>query len=144
MDDDSRREVSSWASSPAVRRTMRSNRRVDTVPEVRLRAELHRNGLRFRKDFPIRVADGTVRPDVVFTRARVAVFVDGCFWHRCPVHGTSPKANAEFWANKLDTNVQRDRRSDDQLRAAGWRVVRIWEHEDSAQGAAMIANILRS
>ncbi len=69
------------------------------------------------------------RADLVFPRARVAVFVDGCFWHRCPVHGTSPKSNAQWWQDKLDGNERRDRETDETLRGAGWIVVRVWEHE---------------
>ena len=75
------------------------------------------------------------RADLVFPRARVAVFVDGCFWHRCPRHATSPKNNAAWWATKLDGNVARDRDTDERLAAAGWTVVRIWEHEDPVTAA---------
>jgi DNA mismatch endonuclease (patch repair protein) len=81
-----------------------------------------------------------VRPDVVFTGARVAVFVDGCFWHRCPIHGSDPKANSDYWAPKLRRNVVRDRRVDQALEAAGWRVVRVWEHEAVDGAAARIAS----
>lgn len=75
------------------------------------------------------------RADVVFTSAKVAVFIDGCFWHRCPIHATNPKANAEFWAEKLTANEARDRDTDQRLVAAGWRVVRVWEHEHPAAAA---------
>ncbi|HEV2692852.1 MAG TPA: very short patch repair endonuclease [Verrucomicrobiae bacterium] len=71
----------------------------------------------------------TVRPDFVFTKSRVAVFVDGCFWHGCPIHGTKPKGNRAFWKNKFATNIARDQRVNLALRSAKWRVLRIWEHE---------------
>lgn len=124
------------ASSPAVRRTMQGNRKTDTRPERLLRSELHRRGLRFRKNYPIKPDNGRlVRPDVVFTRARIAVFVDGCFWHRCPAHGTRPHGNTEYWKPKLDRNVARDRETDRRLENAGWRVLRVWEHEEAAWAA---------
>ncbi len=108
---------------------MRRNPRRDTRPELAVRSELHRRGLRFRKDLPLRVPGRVVRPDVVFTRARLAVFVDGCFWHRCPEHGNVPKANGAYWQPKLERNVTRDRAVDAALTADGWRVLRAWEHE---------------
>jgi DNA mismatch endonuclease (patch repair protein) len=114
---------------------MRRNPRRDTGPEIALRSELHRRGLRFRKDLPLRVPGRVVRPDVVFTRARVAVFVDGCFWHACPIHGNQPRANTEYWRPKLARNVARDRAVDSALQAAGWRVLRAWEHEPPASVA---------
>ena len=84
------------------------------------------------------------RPDVVFRRARVAVFVDGCFWHSCPQHGSVPTANREWWEEKLAANVCRDRRSDQQLKEAGWTVLRFWEHEDPVAAAAAVDHVLRS
>lgn len=107
---------------------MRANRRTDTGPEVVLRRELHRRGLRFRVDHQPAAGVGC-RADIVFTRARVAVFIDGCFWHACPQHGNLPRANREWWRAKLAVNVARDRRNDEALIASGWRVIRIWEHE---------------
>lgn len=109
---------------------MRRNRRRDSRAELALRRELHRRGLRFRVDLPIRVPGRLVRPDVVFTRAYLAVFVDGCFWHCCPEHGNVPKANRPYWQPKLARNVARDRAVDSVLSTAGWRVLRSWEHED--------------
>ena len=106
-----------------------ANRRVDTGPERALRSHVHRSGLRFRKDFRIRAGGVSVHADLAFPRAKVAVFVDGCFWHQCPEHLTTPKANAEFWAAKLQ-NVERDRRVDRALAEAGWTVIRCWEHEE--------------
>jgi DNA mismatch endonuclease (patch repair protein) len=109
---------------------MRAIRRTDTRPEVALRSALHRRGLRFRKDYRLQVAGVYVRPDLVFTRPRVAVFVDGCFWHACPEHGRAPRVNESYWAPKLRRTVERDARATTLLREAGWRVVRIWEHEE--------------
>ena len=87
---------------------------------------------------------GRTRPDIVFTRARVAVFVDGCFWHRCPEHGTSPKTNTGWWRRKLDTNVERDRATDAALTEASWAVIRIWEHEDPVAAADRVEAIVRN
>ena len=117
------------ASSAASRRVMQANRRRDTKPEVALRSALHRAGLRYRCDLRIDLSGGRVRPDIVFTRRRVAVFVDGCFWHACPEHGTHPKANQQYWAQKLSRNVERDALNTTLLVDAGWIVVRVWEHE---------------
>ncbi len=123
---------------------MRANRKADTGPERRLRSALHRLGLRYRVGMPLQVGPARVRPDVVFTRACVAVFVDGCYWHSCPEHATSPRSNAEYWLPKLARNVERDRANDAALAAAGWRVVRVWEHETPAVVAASIAAIVTS
>jgi DNA mismatch endonuclease, patch repair protein len=113
---------------------MRANRRTDTKPELALRRALHKQGYRYRKDFRIDLTGARVRPDIAFTARRVAVFVDGCFWHCCPEHGTKPAANTWYWEPKLARNVERDRAADAALAAAGWSVVRIWEHE-SLEGA---------
>jgi DNA mismatch endonuclease, patch repair protein len=122
---------------------MKGNRKRDTRPEVALRAALHRDGLRFRKDFPIRPDAGRlIRADVVFTRPRVAVFVDGCFWHACPDHGTQPRSNRDYWKAKLARNVERDSENDERLRRAGWYVVHVWEHEVAAEAAARVRNEL--
>jgi DNA mismatch endonuclease (patch repair protein) len=129
-------------SDPQVSARMRRNPRRDTEPEIALRSELHRMGLRFRKDLPIRTADRIVRPDVVFTRARLAVFVDGCFWHQCPLHGNVPRANTAYWVPKLERNVRRDRAVDEALLAAGWTVLRAWEHEKVAEVAAKVQETL--
>jgi DNA mismatch endonuclease, patch repair protein len=119
---------------------MRANRRTDTKPEMALRRELHRQGLRYRKDYRLDLDGARVRPDIAFTAKRVAVFVDGCFWHVCPQHGTKPAANTWYWGPKLARNVERDRAADAALAAAGWQVVRIWEHESlEAAVAAVIA-----
>lgn len=113
----------------------------DTPAELALRRVLHSMGLRYRVDVR---ADPTLRrrADIVFSRAKVAVFVDGCFWHACPDHGSSPKANAVWWEKKLQTNVARDRDTDERLRSAGWEVVRVWEHEDPVAAANAIAAVV--
>lgn len=131
------------ASSYVARRTMEANRRSETRPERTLRSALHRRGLRFRKDRRLRVGVRWVRPDIVFGPARVAVFVDGCFWHRCPVHATNPRANAAFWEAKFDRNVARDQADDLALEEAGWRVIRVWEHEDARIAADLIETFVR-
>lgn len=115
-------------SSDAARRVMQGNRRRDTRPEMRIRRALHALGYRYRVD-RAPLPSLRRRADIVFTRQRVAVFVDGCFWHRCPRHGTSPRSNAEYWQAKIARNVERDRETDADLRDSGWRVVRVWEHE---------------
>lgn len=116
------------ASSPQVSARMSVAARRDTAPEMALRRALHAAGLRFRVVHPV---PGNHRRsiDIAFTRARLAVFVDGCFWHGCPEHGTQPRANSEWWTTKLATNQARDTDTDRLLAEAGWRVVRIWEHE---------------
>ena len=116
------------AVTPGRRRNMQAIRRKDTKPEVRLRSALHRLSYRFRKDYRIDLAECRVRPDIVFTRAKLAIFVDGCFWHACPDHGSKPRQNTEYWNPKLQTNVERDRRNTAALEDAGWTVLRIWEH----------------
>lgn len=113
----------------------RANPRTGTKPEIRLRSALHGRGMRFRKDLLVRAGDVRVHPDVVFTRWKLAVFVDGCFWHGCSAHQSIPKSNRDYWVPKLAANVERDRRVDKALAAAGWDVIRIWEH-DEIDGAA--------
>jgi len=115
----------------------------DTLPELALRSELHRRGLRFRVD-RAPLPGLRSRADIVFGPARVAVYVDGCFWHSCPEHGTMPKANAEWWDQKLKRNQERDARTNRALRDAGWEVVRIWEHEDPATAADRVEATIRS
>jgi DNA mismatch endonuclease (patch repair protein) len=95
--------------------------------------------LRFRKDARIATGRRGVRADVVFRALRLAVFVDGCFWHSCPVHATVPKANADYWIPKLKGNVDRDRRNDRELAEAGWHVVRLWEHQPIDEMANEVA-----
>ncbi len=107
---------------------MQANKSRDTKPELRLRRAVHARGLRYRVAArPIPELRRTA--DLVFTRAKIAVFVDGCFWHGCPEHHTVAKTNAEFWAAKVVRNRERDRETDVLLRSRGWQVIRIWEHE---------------
>ncbi|MFM8302691.1 MAG: very short patch repair endonuclease [Actinomycetota bacterium] len=127
----------SWATSEATRRTMLANRGRDTAPEIALRSALHRAGARFRVDWPLPGMPRR-RADVAFPRRRVAVFVDGCFWHGCPKHHVAPRANAGFWAEKVASNRRRDAETDRRLRALGWRVVRTWEHEDPERAARRV------
>jgi DNA mismatch endonuclease (patch repair protein) len=123
---------------------MRRNRRTDSGPEANVRSELHRRGLRFRKQHPIRTSERVVRPDITFTRARLAVFIDGCFWHCCPEHGNQPRANTGYWGPKLERNVARDHVVNRVLADAGWTVLRAWEHEDPAGVADRIEAVLRA
>jgi DNA mismatch endonuclease (patch repair protein) len=116
---------------------MRANRGRDTGPERALRSALHASGLRFRVNTRIRAGDLWVRPDIVFTRQRVAVFVDGCFWHGCPQHASVPQANRAFWEQKLDRNQERDVEQTAALKSSDWAVVRLWEHQ-SVQEMVML------
>ncbi|WP_267893971.1 very short patch repair endonuclease [Gordonia iterans] len=126
------------APTPGRSRNMAAIKRKDTRPETALRSALHRQGMRFRKDLPIRTADRLVRPDIVFTRQKLAVFVDGCFWHSCPVHGRLPTTNTEYWTPKLATNARRDVAQRASLEAEGWTVLRLWEHEDPEEAASVV------
>ncbi|MBD0841860.1 very short patch repair endonuclease [Streptomyces sp. TRM68416] len=100
----------------------------DTEPEVAVRRLLHAAGMRYRVNVPV---PGMPRRtiDVVFPKAKIAVFMDGCFWHGCPEHATQPKSNAEWWRQKLDRNMARDVETTEHLTTAGWEVLRFWEHE---------------
>jgi len=121
---------------------MKAAKQRDTTPEMALRSALHRRGLRYRVDVsPLKGIRR--RADIVFRPVKVAVFVDGCFWHGCPIHGTWPKANAEFWRKKIERNKQRDADTDSQLREAGWKVIRVWEHEDLEEAADKIFQIIQ-
>ena len=123
------------------RRSMARQRTRDTGPELAVRRRLHALGYRYRVDHrPL--PDLRARGDIVFTRARVAVFVDGCFWHQCPQHRTSPRHNGAWWEAKLQANVARDRATDRRLADAGWRVVRIWEHASPDEAVATIVAAL--
>jgi DNA mismatch endonuclease (patch repair protein) len=124
---------------------MRGIRRRDTAPELALRSELHRRGFRFRVDYPVSVSGGRrPRPDIAFTRHRLAVFVDGCFWHGCTRHSATPARNAGYWGPKIDRNIERDGEHDARLEAAGWTVIRAWEHDDPDEIADMVAARLSS
>lgn len=121
---------------------MTGNRGRDTRPELALRRLLHASGLRYRVSArPLKSVRRTA--DVVFGPARVAVFVDGCFWHRCPEHATYPKTNSDYWKPKLERNVERDREIDRLLAEAGWLSIRVWEHEDIETAARRIDSSVR-
>jgi DNA mismatch endonuclease (patch repair protein) len=122
---------------------MQGNRRRDTKPEMAVRRAVHALGLRYRVDTrPL--PDLNRRADLVFTRAKVAVFVDGCYWHGCPEHGTTAKTNATYWGPKIRRNRDRDGETDHLLVEAGWVSMRIWEHEDALEAAERIASVVRA
>jgi DNA mismatch endonuclease, patch repair protein len=128
-------------SSRAIRSQMQGNRSQDTRPEVAVRSALHRIGLRFRKNR--RPAPHLrFRADVVFPTDRVVLFVDGCFWHACPDHGTTPRTNSDYWSAKLERNLARDARNQAILEQEGWLVLRAWEHEDPSDVAARVADAI--
>ena len=125
------------ASSPRVRRTMQGNRGSDTRPELVLRRELHRQGLRYRVGIrPI--AEIGRRADIVFPRARLAIFVDGCFWHACPRHFVLPRTNTAYWSSKILGNAQRDNDTNAALATRGWMVIRVWEHTNCESAVDVI------
>jgi DNA mismatch endonuclease (patch repair protein) len=115
--------------------------RRDTLPEVAVRRLLHAAGLRYRVNVPV---PGMRRRtiDIVFPRLKIAVFMDGCFWHGCPQHATQPKSNAEWWRTKLDKNMARDTETTEHLRAEGWTVLRFWEHEVPVEAARIVQEIV--
>lgn len=116
---------------------MSRQRRRDTAPEVELRRLLHAAGYRYRVNYKVPgLARRTI--DIAFTSAKLAVFLDGCFWHACPEHATWPRSNAAWWKAKLDANVARDRQTDDALQAEGWKIIRIWEHEPLQDAAVKV------
>jgi DNA mismatch endonuclease, patch repair protein len=123
---------------------MRAIKRRDTEPEWQIRRRLHREGRRYRVDFPIRTEVGLVRPDIAFTRARLAIFIDGCYWHGCPEHGRVPRVNAHYWKPKLARNAERDRVAAAALEEAGWSVLRFWEHEDPEAVVRKVTSTLRA
>ncbi|MEU5033779.1 very short patch repair endonuclease [Streptomyces rubiginosohelvolus] len=132
----------SWASSAARRRNMQAIRSRDTKPERLIRRLVHANGLRYRvaaRPLP----DLRRTADMVFRPAKVAVFIDGCYWHGCPEHYVSPKTNPGYWSEKVARNIARDRDTDEQLSAAGWLVLRFWEHQSSDACALSIISAVR-
>lgn len=129
------------ASTAAARRTMQGNQGGRTRPELDLRSELHRRGLRFRVSIrPVPTIRR--RADIVFSRRLIAVFMDGCFWHACPQHFRPPATNSSYWSAKITGNHARDRNTDASLASAGWTVVRVWEHEAVLAAADKVAAIL--
>lgn len=135
-------EISPATINAATSRRMARQRTRDTEPEMLLRRELHRRGLRYRVDTSLPGMPRR-RADILFTRAQVAVFVDGCFWHGCPEHRTAPATNGAWWAAKLARNIDRDRETDAHLRSLGWTVLRFWEHMDMKHVATDIEPIVR-
>ena len=122
---------------------MQGNRSKDTKPELALRRELHARGLRYFKNRrPIRDVRRTA--DIVFPTPRLAVFIDGCFWHGCPDHHTVAKTNADYWSAKVERNRNRDKETDALLATAGWTVLRIWEHVDVVAAADMVESAVQS
>jgi DNA mismatch endonuclease (patch repair protein) len=133
----------SWASSDAARAVMRGNRGRDTRPELSVRRLVHAAGLRYRVDArPL--ASRRFRADMVFRSARVAVFIDGCFWHGCPEHYRSARTNAEFWSRKIEDNIARDRMVTSHLSEEGWTVIRAWEHQNPREVADAVISIVRN
>ena len=130
------------AVSPAVRNRMRAQRRQNTAAELDVRRILHRAGMRYRVGFSV---PGMARRsiDIAFTRAHVAIFIDGCYWHRCPQHHVPARHNSGWWAEKLEGNVRRDRDTTEHLMSLGWYVRRFWEHEDPRAVASEIVSIVR-
>ncbi|WP_082567027.1 very short patch repair endonuclease [Janibacter sp. Soil728] len=129
--------------SPAISAKFAALRRSDTVPEIRLRRELHGLGLRYRVQYRVPGLPRR-RVDIAFTRARLVVLVDGCFWHGCPEHGPIPKTNTQWWLEKFERNRLRDRDTDQRLALLGWTVVRVWEHEPSEAAASEIERVYRA
>lgn len=133
--------MGSTASSVAAREVMRANRSRDTRPERLLRSLLHAHGLRYRVNArPLPELRRTA--DVVFRKARVAVFVDGCYWHGCPEHYRPAKRRSDFWRDKIEGNRARDADTNQRLREQGWTVIRVWEHEDPAEACERITHLI--
>jgi DNA mismatch endonuclease vsr len=120
---------------------MRSNRYRDTKPELSIRRLLHARGYRYRVDFAP-WSNKRRRADIVFTRWRLAVFIDGCFWHGCPEHGTMPATHADYWGSKLAKNIERDMETTAMAEAEGWTVLRIWEHVPPKEAVYLVAQML--
>lgn len=133
----------SWASSPDVRERMQRQQTRDTAPEMAVRRLIHAAGLRYRVDVAP-LTNLRRRADLVFGPARVALFIDGCFWHGCPDHGSRrTTANTQYWSAKIERNQARDRDTDERLRAAGWLPLRVWEHDEPQAVAATVIAIVR-
>ncbi len=132
----------SWATSDATRRSMQGNRGRDTGPELAVRSAVHNRGLRYRVNTrPLPELRRTA--DLVFSRPRVAVFVDGCWWHGCEEHYSAPRANSDYWNRKVESNRRRDADTNSRLQEAGWIVLRFWEHDDPEQVATQVEEVVR-
>jgi len=115
----------------------------NTKPEFNIRSKLHRAGYRFRKNYIININGSRCKPDIVFTKIKLAIFIDGCFWHCCPEHGHLPKSNEHYWKPKLDRNKARDAEDTNLLINGGWNVVRIWEHEPIEYAIGIITSTIQ-
>ena len=129
-------------SSEVASRRMQSVGQRDTAAEMEIRRRVHAKGLRYRVNHPV-LQKPRRTADLAFTKAHVAVLVDGCFWHGCPEHGTSSKSNVKFWREKIEANKKRDMDTNERLEAAGWKVIRFWEHEDPERAADTIVRTVR-
>jgi len=127
------------ASSPNIQKTMKGNRSVNTVPEILLRKELFRIGFRYRVHYSL-----PGKPDIVFPSKKIAVFIDGCFWHMCPKCSLMPKTNTGYWTAKLNRNVQRMKEVNTALKNDGWKVIRVWEHEIKSNLASTLDRIQKT
>jgi DNA mismatch endonuclease (patch repair protein) len=137
-----RKIIKPTPSSEAALRRMQAAKPRDTAPEKAIRSALHRKGLRYRVDAkPLKELNR--RADIIFRSINVAIFIDGCFWHGCPIHGTQAKANAEFWRLKIKRNQERDIDTAKRLEDAGWNVIRVWEHENPEKASGKIYKIVR-
>lgn len=130
------------SSSEVASRRMKAVGQRDTAAEMEIRRRVHAKGLRYRVNHPI-LQKPRRTADMAFTKAHVAVLVDGCFWHGCPAHGTASKSNAKFWREKIQSNRKRDLDTNARLNAAGWEVLRFWEHEDPELAAEKIVQAVR-
>jgi DNA mismatch endonuclease (patch repair protein) len=132
----------SWASTPGVRNRMQLQPSFETQPELLLRRALHTRGLRYRTHR--RILPGRSRTvDIVFGPSKVAVLVDGCFWHGCPEHYRIPRTNEAYWRPKIEGNRSRDKETSELLQAKGWLVIRVWEHEDTEDAADRVELAVR-
>lgn len=131
------------AGSLTIRAKMQAQKAKDTKPEVALRRELHRRGIRFRKSGPL---PGMPRrsADIMWSGRKVAVFIDGCYWHGCPEHFHTPKTNTEWWLAKIRRNQNRDASTTAALEERGWKVLRLWEHVPTTEAADLVEKVLAS
>lgn len=131
-----------WEANTRTRSVMRGNKRRDTLPELRVRRLIHSAGLRYRIDYPPIPSNKRLRADIVFPRLRIAVFIDGCFWHGCPDHYVASRSNTSYWDAKIKNNKQRDDRTNRILKTAGWTVLRFWAHTPAEEAATQIIAVV--
>ncbi|MGO2932406.1 very short patch repair endonuclease [Microbacterium sp.] len=132
----------SWATNATTRKVMQGNRGRDTKPELAVRRLVHGRGLRYRVNARVE-PDLRRTADLLFTRARVAVFIDGCYWHGCPDHCTMPKVNVAYWNTKIAGNRRRDIETTSRLTDRGWTVLRFWSHEVPGSVVSRIEEVVR-